>query len=97
MKTYLIQQGQVVAIEGGAQTPIPLLGWTNKPDLALSVLCHALGEKPSRKQLEDERFKAARLLPTFRRQFARSLDFFPGQQIEGQALAAWLREKGMSQ
>jgi hypothetical protein len=90
--TYIIKQKEIIAIKNGNESPIPLLGWTKQTDRVLSVLCHALGEKPTRKQLEAERLRAARLLPSFRKQFAHGLDFFPGQRIEGSALAAWLRE-----
>lgn len=92
---YQIQTGQVVASDGKAANPIPLLSWTpGKPDIAMSVLCHTLGERPTPKQIQAERFRAARLLPAFRRQFAHGLDFFPGQQVNAADIQVWLRRQG---
>ena len=91
---YQIKPGKVVVDDGKTETPVPLLGWTSQPDLALSVLCHALGEKPSRKQLDKERFRAAKFLSGFRRQFAHGLDFFPGQKVDGNEIKIWLLRQG---
>lgn len=70
-------------------------GGSGPADLALSLLCDVLGERPSRKQINHGRFKAYPHHQTFKREFVAGWDFGSPFEINSQTIAEWLRKRGV--
>jgi len=64
-------------------------------DLALSLLCDVLGERPSEKQIYHGQFRAYAHHQDFKREFVARWDFNGGFEIDSQTIASWLRERGV--
>jgi hypothetical protein len=64
-------------------------------DLALSILCDVLRERPSEKRLYYGRFKAQPHYQAFKREFVASWDFEGGFEINSDTVAHWLSKRGV--
>lgn len=63
-------------------------------DLAMSLLCDVLGERPSRRQLIYGRFKAYPHHQAFKRQVVANFKIGRTFEIDSESIAAWLRKRG---
>ena len=63
-------------------------------DLAMSLLCDVLGERPSQRQLIYGRFKAYRHHQDFKREVVAGWELGSHFEIDSEAIAAWLRQRG---
>ena len=70
-------------------------GGSGPADLALSLLCDVLGERPSEKQIYHGRFRAFAHHRDFKREFVARWDFSSGSEIDSQTIAEWLRKRGV--
>ena len=70
-------------------------GGSGPADLALSILCDVLGERPSKKRLYYGRFKAQPHYQAFKREFVASWDFMDGFEIDSDTIVAWLRKRSV--
>jgi len=64
-------------------------------DLALSLLCDVLGERPSEKQIYYGQFEAHSHHQDFKREFVTRWDFGGGFEIDSETISAWLRKRGV--
>ncbi len=64
-------------------------------DLALSILCDVLGERPSEKQIYHGQFLAFAHHQDFKREFVAYWEFGGGFEIDSLAVAEWLRARGV--
>jgi hypothetical protein len=69
-------------------------GGSGPADLALSLLCDVLGERPSEKQLYHGRFKAQPYYQAFKREFVTGWEFGSRFEIDSETILAWLRKQG---
>ena len=70
-------------------------GGSGPADLALSILCDMLGERPSEKQIYHGRFKAYPHHQDFKREFVARWEFGGGFEIDSSNIVTWLRERGV--
>ena len=63
-------------------------------DLALSILCDVLGERPTPKLLMYGQYKAQPHYQAFKRQFVASWEMGSPFEIDSEAVIAWLRNRG---
>ncbi len=74
-------------------------GWgyngSGPADLALSILCDVLDERPSEKQIEHGRFKAYPHHQSFKREFVAGWDIAKGFEISSEIIIDWLRKRGV--
>ena len=63
-------------------------------DLAMSLLCDVLGERPSKRQLIYGRFKAYPHHQAFKRQVVANWKIGRTFEIDSESIAAWLRKRG---
>jgi Family of unknown function (DUF6166) len=71
------------------------IGGSGPADLALSLLCDVLGERPSEKQIYHGRFRAYAHYQDFKREYVARWDFGNGFEIDAQSIANWLRKRGL--
>lgn len=69
-------------------------GGSGPADLALSILCDVLGERPSEKQIYHGRFKAYPHHQDFKREFVARWEYGGGFEIESSNIVDWLRKRG---
>jgi hypothetical protein len=69
-------------------------GGSGPADLALSLLCDVLGERPSEKQIYYGRFKAYPHHQDFKREIVARWEFGGGFEIGSDIIASWLRKRG---
>ncbi len=73
-------------------------GWgyegSGPADLAMSLLCDVLGERPSRQQLIYGRFKAYTHHQDFKRQVVSNWKIGRTFEIDAESIVAWLRNRG---
>lgn len=69
-------------------------GGSGPADLALSILCDVLGERPSRKRLYYGRLKAQPHYQAFKREFVSGWEFGGGFEIDSGTILDWLRKRG---
>lgn len=69
-------------------------GGSGPADLALSILCDVLRERPSAKRLYYGRFKAQRHYQAFKREFVAGWDFAGSFEIDSEIITGWLRKRG---
>jgi len=70
-------------------------GGSGPADLALSILCDVLGERPSEKQIYHGRFKAYPHHQDFKREFVARWEYGGGFEIDSDTIAGWLRKRGV--
>ena len=70
-------------------------GGSGPADLALSILCDVLGERPSEKQIYYGRFTAYPHHQDFKCEFVARWEFGGGFEIESEIIADWLRKRGV--
>lgn len=70
-------------------------GGSGPADLALSILCDVLGERPSEKQIYHGRFKAYTHHQDFKREFIARWEFGSGFEIDSDTIAGWLSKRGL--
>jgi hypothetical protein len=70
-------------------------GGSGLADLALSILCDVLGERPSEKQIYYGRFKAYPHNQDFKREFVARWEYGDGFEIYSDTIAGWLRKRGV--
>jgi hypothetical protein len=63
-------------------------------DLALSLLCDVLGERPLEKQIYHGRFKAYPHHQYFKREYVARWGCGSGFEIDSETIADWLRKRG---
>ncbi len=64
-------------------------------DLARSILCDVLGERPTPKQLMYGQFKAQHHYQAFKRQFVASWEMGSSFEIDSEKVIDWLRKRGV--
>jgi hypothetical protein len=64
-------------------------------DLALSILCDVLGERPTPKQLMYGQFKAQPHYQAFKRQFVAGWEMGKPFDVDSEAVIVWLRNRGV--
>ncbi len=64
-------------------------------DLALSILCDVLKERPSKKQIYHGDFKAYAHHQDFKREFVSRWDMYGGFQIDENTIVQWLLSRGI--
>jgi hypothetical protein len=64
-------------------------------DLAMSLLCDVLGERPSKRQLIYGQFKAYPHHQDFERQIVAKWNLSDGFQINGKEVIDWLKKRGV--
>lgn len=69
-------------------------GGSGPADLALSILCDVLGERPSEKQIYHGRFKAYPHHQDFKREFVAKWEFGGGFEIDSDTIIDWLHKRG---
>jgi hypothetical protein len=70
-------------------------GGSGPADLALSILCDVLGERPTEKQIYHGRFKAYPHHQDFKREFITRWEYGGGFEIDSDTIVSWLRKRGM--
>ena len=64
-------------------------------DLALSILCDVLGERPTEKQIYHGRFKAYPHHQDFKREFVAQWEYGGRFEIDSDTIRDWLRKRGV--
>lgn len=64
-------------------------------DLALSILCDVLGERPTPKQLMYGQYKAQPHYQAFKRQVVATWEMGRPFEVNSEAVVAWLRNRGV--
>lgn len=70
-------------------------GGSGPADLALSILCDMLGERPTEKQIYHGRFEAYLHHQDFKRKFVARWEYDSGFEIDSDTIAGWLRKRGV--
>ncbi|MEN4011336.1 MAG: hypothetical protein ROW48_04840 [Bellilinea sp.] len=74
-------------------------GWgysgSGPADLALSILCDVLGERPTEKQTYHGRFRAYSHHQDFKRAFVAGWEYGGGFEIDADTIIEWLRKRGL--
>jgi len=70
-------------------------GGSGPADLALSILCDVLGERPTEKQIYHGRFRAYPHHQDFKREFVARWEFGGGFEIDSDTIIGWLHKRGM--
>lgn len=70
-------------------------GGSGPADLALSILCDVLGERPSEKQIYHGRFNAYPHHQDFKREFVARWEYGGGFEIDSDTIANWLRKRAV--
>lgn len=108
-KIYRGEPGGIVKVILSSGKSLPLrhvmphsptgFGWgyggSGPADLALSILCDVLRERPSEKQIYHGRFKAYPHHQDFKREFIAWWEFGCGFEIDSHTIAGWLRKRGV--
>jgi hypothetical protein len=70
-------------------------GGSGPADLALSILCDVLGERPKGKRLYHGSFKAQPHYQAFKRQFVAGWEFSGRFEIDSETITNWLVKRGV--